>query len=493
MKTAIYMAIATALAVLTLPAVGRGEIIRLKNGVELHGELTRFEPEVGITVERYDNGGVVRLRWEHIIDADVRAIKAAHGYSDMEAEAIMVRAKKLLLATGDFVIGVQVESTRPGVVTLHRHGKDYDYLHNQVKGIETVDVEAQEVYTAEELYEQKLKEVFPETALDHFKFGVFCESIAYYVRALEHFQLAAELDPEFKPDLVALKIDQMGIKQSESTATEMLSTIKNRLYKKQFKRALVLCDSFVEDFPDSRQMGELEKLKAQILTKRSAYYQQKILSDYFSYMEPIAFKIATERTLELEDCMVYARDEMGLDIQKKLADIYGMEIEEIEELWANRKGGRARTVSYGTGTFVLGEEAKTLPEKNSGDAEGDEKKEQEKPSSLDERLKERLEKIKAEKAKLAKKRKTKLQIDDIGQSPEQWWRNAEIKTRKNFLTAYFAEKSGAVRVERVKFRNCHHCNGKGWLEYFSSGDEEDSREPCPVCKTLGIIRIVVFK
>ncbi len=479
-----------ALLVATLSTVASGEIIRLRNGVELHGELIEFNAEQGVTVRRFDNGGVITLRWEHIMEADATAIKVAHGYGGMEAEPILVKAKRFLLANGDYVIGVTVESDRPGVVTLHRLGKNYPYLHSQVKDVETVEVEAQEVFTAQELYDREVGEALPETALDHFKLAVFCESIAYYDRALEHFQMTVEQDPDFKPDVVAQKISQMEVKKGEVDATQLLNEIKNRLYKKQFERALAFCDDFAETFSDSRQMGELEKLKAKVLTKKTEFFQQKILTDYFSYLDIIARKVASDKEIRIEDALAYARDEMGNDVRTKLAGLYVMADEDIETLWANRKGGRARTVSYGTGTFLLGEEAKEVPE---AESEENKEEEEEEPATVDEKLRKKIEAIKKERAKQSKSRRSRLQIDDIGQSPEQWWRNSDTDSRKQILVAFYTEKSGDMKIVRVRFRKCRQCNGRGWFEAYSVNQNEEKKDPCPVCKTLAIERIVTYK
>jgi hypothetical protein len=492
MKSTSAIAFLLLLGMVLLAGNASGEIIRLKNGVELHGELIRFDPEEGVTVKRFDNGGVVTLRWEHIIDADVKAIKTARGYGEMEAEVILIKAQRILLITGDYVTGVPVESARSGILTLHRMGKNYEYLHNQIKDVTIVEVEAQEIYTAQELYDQKVGEALPETALDHFKLAVFCESVAFYGRALEHFKLAAELDPSFKPGAVARKVEQMELKESEAAATSHLNEIRNRLYKKKFADALKKCDSFSESFPDSRQVGELEMLRAKIIEKRRIYYQQEILSDYFSFMERVATKVATNKELSLDDALAYTRDEMGPDIRKVLASSYDMEEEEIEDLWLNRRGGRLRSANYGTGTFILGADAKELP--TTEEDEGEEKKEEKaEPTTTDDLLRKRIEEIKKERSKRAKQRKSRIQIDDIGLTPEKWWKSANTNSKTQLVCAFYAEKSGDMKISRVKFRNCSACNGKGWFEYFSSGDNKDAKEPCTTCKTLAIVRIVYFK
>ncbi len=479
------------LALMVFQAVAAGEIIRLKNGVELHGKVVEFDNEVGITVQRYDNGGVLDLRWEHILDADVKALRLARGYGDEEAAPIFIKAKKMLLINNEYVIGVPVESSRPGFIALRRLGKIDEYPQAVVKEMETIDVEVQEVFTLEELFQQKLSEGIPETALDHFNLGVFCESIEFYDRALELFMAVTELDPEFKADLIIQKVKRMEVKIREKEATDLLRDIRNRIYKKMFSTAFEFCDKFVEEYPDSVQMGDLEKLRAQAVSKRRQYYQTKILTDYFSYLDRIATKVSSHKEYKLDDALSYARDELGSDVRKKLSEEFDMEIEEIEDLWLNRKGGRHRTASYGEGTFILGDEATLMPVEDEDD---DKKKEAKEPATLDEKLKQKIEGIRKSRDRESRRRRSRINVDDVGQTPDQWWMNAKEKQRRSFLLAYYAENSGDMKIVKVRLMNCPYCCGKGYFEHFTQGTEgESNKEVCTVCKTIKYYRVVLYK
>ncbi len=476
-----------------LSPVLRGEIIRLRNGVELQCEILECSEERGLKVRRLDNGGVFDLRWEHILEVDAKAIKYARGYSDEEAKPIMVRAKRVVLRNGTYEDGIQVESDRPGTFCLRRKGKRYYFLQPEVDKIQNVDLEAKDVYTLEELYRKKLEESPPETVNEYFALGVYLESVTYYEKALELYQQVCKLDPEFKPDVIAQKVRVMTAKIEEKDATEYIDAIKGLIYRHRFALALERILAFDEKFPDSMQKGYLEKLKSETLVKRSAHYQQKILTDYFTYMDRAAHKIASNDAITLEDALQFAAEEMGPAIRQKLADdVYKISIEEVEEIWENRKRGAPRTASYGTGTFILGpDRAKTLPDLSGEEAEkkAEEKKE---VKTLDERIKKRIEDIKKQKAKLRGKRKSKVRMDDIGRSPEEWWASESISNRKRFLIAFYAEESGDMRIQRVRLNPCIHCAGKGYLERMATAGSEDQKEPCEVCKTLGIERTVVF-
>ena len=114
-------------------------------------------------------------------------------------------------------------------------------------------------------------------------------------------------------------------------------------------------------------------------------------------------------------------------------------------------------------------------------------------TTLDERLRQRIEEIKKQQAKMQGMKKSRVRMDEIGRSPEGWWKTETMANRKRFIIAYYAEESGDMKILRVKFNPCPHCAGRGYLEQYGASGEEDKKIPCEVCKTLGFERTVVFK
>ncbi|MHC4942634.1 MAG: hypothetical protein ACYTG7_06380 [Planctomycetota bacterium] len=497
MKRLRFIAVpAMVLLIFTALATDRaaGEIIRLKNGKELHCEILSSSEERGVTVKRLDNGGVLELRWEHMLPADAKQIKYACGYTGEEAEAVRIWAKRVWLRNGTFEDGLACESDRPGSICIRRKGRKYYFNARQVKDIENVELEANQVYTLDELFQQKLGEAAPETPLDYFNMGVFCESITFYTKALEMYAKARELDEAYKPDVMARKIRLMEAKLEEADATALLDDIKSLIYRRKFALALGRIAEFEADFPESVQTTDKDRLKAEALKKRHAFYQQRILTDYFTYMDRLASKIAADRAAVLDGALDFTAEEMGTSIREKLAeDVYKIPLEEVEILWEDRKGGSVRAASYGTGTFILGpERAKQMPEDRE-DALKEEEKEEEDATTLDERLKKRIEEIRKRKSKEKSKTKSRMRLEDIGRSPEDWWRNESAANRKRFIIAFYAEESGDMKIMRVKLNPCRNCNGEGWLEQISTTGEDEKKIPCELCKTLGVERTVFFK
>ena len=87
-------------------------------------------------------------------------------------------------------------------------------------------------------------------------------------------------------DSSSQKVSVMEARIQETDATKLLDEIKQLTYKRKFARAIELIGRFEEEFPDSVQIGRKEKLKADALKKRHAFYQQKILTDFRAHMDP---------------------------------------------------------------------------------------------------------------------------------------------------------------------------------------------------------------
>lgn len=469
------------------------EVIRLKDGRELHCEIIASSEETGITVRRLDNGGVFELGWEHLLEADAKKVKYACGFSNEEAQRVLTRAKRVFLSNGTYEDGLQVEAEQEGTICILRKGKKFHFKLNRIKEIRNVQVEAKEIYTLDELFQQKVKEGLPDTCSGFFDLGVYCESITHYEKALEMYRKVSELDPSYKTDVMNRKIGLMEAKIEEADATAFLDDIKRLIYRKKFNMALERIDEFNEMFPNSVQKADRDQLRTQALDKRLLYYKQRILTDYFTYMDRAANKIASDRDISLDAALDYAAEDMGISIRRKLAeDVYKLPDELVDQLWEERKGGSTRTASYGTGTFLLGgDRAKQLPEKESATMKEEETEEG--SSTLDDRLKKKIAEINRKKQSTRKTRKSRFKLEDIGLSPEDWWETESVANRKRFLIAYYAEESGDMKIQRVQLNPCRNCSGRGYMEQISTTGDGDQKIPCEICKSLGIERTVFFK
>src|SRR5262245_63567978 len=87
-------AIPALFTLLLAAAPSRAEALRLRDGTLLFGEVLAHE-ESGVRVRRFDNGGVVDLRWDHLIPEEAERLREAYGYLDKENEGHRVLADRV--------------------------------------------------------------------------------------------------------------------------------------------------------------------------------------------------------------------------------------------------------------------------------------------------------------------------------------------------------------------------------------------------------------
>jgi len=484
------LAVLALVALLAVPAAA--EIVHLKDGTLLHGEIIAFDEASGFRLRRVDTGGEVGLRWEHLPPEEVRRIKASRGFTGDEVQPWLVNVVHLVMKNGTTETGVLVEGGKPDSYTLRRRSGTDSFPRQHVRSVEPGRAEGLSIYPAEELYGVIQAELgTPVNAAGQFEMAVACEGAGLYEQAREHYQAARELDARLKPDLIEQRIARLAVKIEDRAETAEIDAIRNRLYKKQFDEALQAVAAFREAYPASRQLGDLVLLEADIGRQREAHYAAKVISDYFSFLGKTINEVAREDGMTIGGAMELLEDGVHPEIVARLAETYRMTEPAIEALWQARSGGSVRTSGYGTGTWILGEE-RALHWVGADDEE-DEAAVQ--PAETEEDLQKRIEEVLKKREEEAKKRaatSASTRALQEGITQDEWWASAANDDRVRWLTAYYAEFSGHLTVLRAKPRPCRQCNALGTVEALNEKGEVE-QAPCPVCKALKYERLVNFR
>jgi hypothetical protein len=407
-------------------------------------------------------------------------------------QPFMVNVVNLVMKNGTTESGVLVEGGKADSYTLKRRSGTDSFPRQYVRSVEPGKADAQSIYPPEELYGVIVKQLGePVDAAGHFEMAVACEGAGLYEQARDHYESARALDPKVKPDLIAQRIDRLGVKIENRAETAELDAIRGRLFRKEFDEALDAAAAFRKAYPQSRQLGELTALEGQIGHERQAHYAAKIVSDYFSFLGKTIGELARKEGMTIGPAMQLLQDSVHRDIVARLAQDYRMTPEGIEALWKNRAGGSLRTSGYGTGTFILGSE-RALKWIGADDAApaapvakpaGDD----DLAKRIDDALKKRAEEDKKRAADAAS---SKVLTD--GTTPDQWWAAASTDDRVRFLTSYYAEFSMHLEVVRAKPRACRQCDAVGTVPGKNEKGEV-VQVPCPICKGLKYERLVDFK
>ena len=470
------------------------EVVRLKDGTLVHGEIQDFEEGTGFTLLRADNGGLLKLRWENLGPAEVRRIKESRGFTGEDTPPFLVNVVHLVMKNGTTETGLLVDDGKRDAYTLKRRSGTDSFPKQFVANVESGRVEGLSVYAPEDLYRVILDEQgAPSTAADHLRVAVACDGAGLYEQAFEHYQLVQQLDPKLKPELIATRVQRARIRIEDKAETAVLDEIRNRLYKNQFDEALAMVADFKQTYPASRQLGDLSALQAEIGRRRHDHYADKIVSDYFAFLGKSLGEIARKDGMTLGVALETLDNAVHEEVIQKLAASYGMTEEGVSQMWASRQGGSVRTSSYGTGTFILGKQ-KALNWIGADDASKDEPDAAAEPAAgddLEDRIEKLLKKRQEEASKRAKESASGQELSE-GVTPDEWWAAATSDERTQFLTAYYAESSKQLKVLRTKPRNCRICEGLGTVEMTNDKGEVEALT-CQTCKGLKYERLVNYR
>ncbi|HTE05602.1 MAG TPA: hypothetical protein VK824_05345, partial [Planctomycetota bacterium] len=349
--------LAACLALLLLGPPLAAEIVRLRDGTLVHGEITDFDEAGGFTLVRADNGGRVRLRWEHLPPAEVARLKESRGFTGEDPQPWLVDVVHLVMKNGTTESGVLVDDGRTDAYTLRRRNGTDSFPKQYVRTVETGRADGLSIYAPDDLYLEMVASLgAPVTAAQHFALAVACEGAGLYQQAQDHYAAVQQLDPKLKADLIAARLPRLSIKVEDKAETAFLDDIRNRLYRKQFDEALGMVAQFRKQYPASRQLGELVALEGQVGRERRDFYAAKIVSDYFSFLGKALNEISRRDGMTLGAAISLIEESVHEDIIRRIATSYRTSPEQAAQLWTARHGGSVRTSSYGTGTFVLGEQ-----------------------------------------------------------------------------------------------------------------------------------------
>ncbi len=472
--------------------------LQLVTGAEISGEILHFDEASGLTLKRDDNGGRLPLRWHQIRNEDIEAVKRLYGYIGDDLPPIQVEALQVRTATG-IIIGLD-GGREEGKLLLVKRGNVTPVPLESIVSVSPVMVDALEIDNPANVFERKKAEAPPQRAVDYYNLGLVAESLTLFDQARTQFQRALELDPNFsKKGVIDAKMKLLDAKEKEAEETAQLQTIRSLRYRGAFKPALESALDFESKYPSSVQLKDVQREKKLILAAQRDEIMTTIRVDFFSFLRRLAEEKGRDPEVELADGMNWAKSQAYEDVQLKLAALYGITEDQVDELWAARgSSGSPVVMSYGGGTFILREKAKEGYEKMV--AEEDDHKDgpdakSDKPKTLEEKIAERLKEKAAQRNEKKQEKKVIGVVADVPPTPEDWWKGAAVKEKGAFLMAFFAEQTDYVKTVSLRRRDCSHCYGKGILEFYGTADPNQQQEevPCPRCKTLGFDRIVVVK
>jgi hypothetical protein len=375
----------------------------------------------------------------------------------------------------------------------------------QIRGaITTVQAPALDLFTKEELYQQRAFELQGRLgdegrngALAHDELAKHSERLLDFAHALEHYQRAAERDPSFDPERLAQAIARSTEKAALQQQVDHLSEIDLARLRKRYDRAIALLAEFSTLYPKSPLLEDLAKLRDRVARSQERDLREEVVERWHFWAVRLAREAA--RNTNFEEVQGYLDEKMSEDVAQKVRDDVqtiapGVEVDQVRRIWGERKGGKYRTATYSGGTWLLGESAREELDQT----KDEEKKEPEKGTQSEARkkLEDRIKRY-LENQKLTRSAAEASEADD----PQAFWESWNWSGRAQWVLAYYAEKSGDMKDLQSRFSNCRECGGTGARDMLFTGNAGNQGGaqageilvPCPSCHTIGIVRRIRYR
>src|SRR5262245_35394554 len=133
-------------------------MLRLRSGSIAFGQILAHDPD-GIRFKLLETGGEVPLAWSVLDPTEAEEMRLAYGYVAAEAEELMVDADRIELANGRELVG-RIENRTDTHLWVKRAEGTTPIPKTQIRGtITSVQAPALEIFTREELYQEKAFEL----------------------------------------------------------------------------------------------------------------------------------------------------------------------------------------------------------------------------------------------------------------------------------------------------------------------------------------------
>jgi len=470
---------------LALPASAAGgeqDTVKLKSGRVLSGVVLVDESNrEGFSVQRWDTGGTVFVRWTQI--SDIERARLSSRVVEIKVAGVMLDGVRAMTAGRD-VVGVLVKEDANG---LHIKTKDAKAPVQVPKSAllrpaEAVKVPESDAYSPDEMVDLRVAKANDKDYASMMEVGTFAASVKLYERAKEFYQKAAAADPSKKEESDSiLAKNELLIKEGKAAA--LLAQVKEFIETIEFQKAIETAKKLLSDFADTDVAKQNKNLADEIQKKAKDYEGKR--AEYLAENVPQAYKDRRSALFGQYGSAKYKIAE-AMNLANKIDEAVVAELakrmkatpEEINAAWAKREL-KPRTVSYGDGSWIvkggqdggLDTDAKTQPNNQNGrntggnggnnggfgfggNRNGGNTGGKGQPNNQPQPLGKKLE------------------------TKDEWWSNASSSDRRNFVEAEYAKNSGAVKKE-VKSKKCGACKGEGIRKETRQGISCDCK--CLTC------------
>jgi len=472
-------------AVLLVPAqgaTGRPEIVQLKSGTRLVGRIVEDQcSDKQLVLRDIRTRAVHRIPWDRLQPEQAHRLRVLLGFEVEEsgAGALEMDGLSIVNRAGNIFKGLLLNAEsakRDGEYRLKTATGVMRIRSSDVRSLTAVRISALDVFTPEELYEKRLKELDPvDSAEKHFLLAEYARTVGALDKALEHYQAAVALeDPKYSAAKLQRLIDMVTKLLGSKEALDEIKEIKKQIHYNRFKKAVELIEAFrTKHEGDEALLAAAAEQETDLKDKRTGYYTVMVPKLVRDTVKDLLARKVKQKDLTLREAMQYAGGEVGSEQSVSheavgaIAEKLGIEPDEVLTFWGQRNKSSLQRAFYRDGTFLVIE-------------------------NLQDAL------AKAPRAKV-QRGGPKPPRPHKQMTPDEWW-ESKVKTHKftdlrDWSYALWAEKSGMCELIDPKDTICPVCAGKGYLMqiFRSPRGAIPYADRCSNCHMAGFWRVVRFR
>ncbi|MFA5794660.1 MAG: hypothetical protein WC980_06295 [Candidatus Brocadiia bacterium] len=420
--------------------------IKLRNGDYLTGDVSKSD-EDGFEFKRWDNEGVISIRWYHLPAFEINRMKSMLQIKVMQNVA-RVTGEKIFTSSNAIYEGVIVAEDDENVYVKNTGGTR-KINKKDIRKRDQVQIDLFKVYTYNECYDKMLSEIKIEKAADQFKLAEYCQdTLKMYDKAKEHFLKAGELDIAFRSKVTKkiIEIDMLVIQDAIFQVEKLLEKPPQKNID-QAKEILLNISKQFENSENQDMLKSIESIKNKISgaeklisDKNLQDAAKKISRQYYTNLKNELRKVS-EGKLSYGDATYWVSTNSPKNILSKLSKDNKITEEETSKIIANmsKLEGSSHTANYGEGSWIVASAPKA-------------------PSTND------IEKFTEYQDRMKRINDAKSRAANNNEliTADTWWNKAVPAQRESWLEAFYAER--LLTVLDKKEKPCSNCVGEGIIK-----------------------------
>ena len=466
------LTLAAALLLVFTSAAANADVVNLRTGETVKGRLLPERSDENVLViEDYLNGSIRTLAWSVVDKADAERIQQEWGWTNKALATVKGHRLVQELNNGTQTVRGLIVREEAGNYIVMIGGREVKLAKASVLEKSEEQMDPRDIWSPEQLVERFVDELRKDPAVEQagedvdapsarlaWRMAEYAENAGDYEKAKSWYAIAAN-DTDFLNNAIAKqRLERVEGLLRDAAALQSIREIRMALSLKSFRKVRMMLEEFPEKHPGAGALlqNRLEKAQKTFAQRRAEFFALEAKINFPKIVQKMIKEKVEEKDLALSDASAWTRRELPEMAFAALAERFqrrdDVTPEEARTFWDNRRKSGWRTVTYGSGTFIV------MPAKI-------------KPPKRRSNTKQRRNTGAAPKVTLPKP-----------PTRDQWWETkADRKEKTNWVMAFFVENSGLFEVaDEPKLTACPQCNGQG-LESMRLQTGDTARFICRRC------------